>query len=325
MINNYSAVESSGVTPPQWPRLQRPKPKNQANETSALYDESQKMKLNMNKFKEENVKLKTKIQQAGKEMDKKEKIIQELLQQVQNDSGSAQPRHFMEAPLVLSLKKQLKDVKEEEKQKDEELKELKNGLKVNKLKEKEAQLKQNEDECYNLKEMVIDLIKNQPVSISPGEVSVLEEKLRQQEALIRNYKQENFDLANMLRKKEEDLGKFKESSISLEKKVAKVESTCRDNQKNKKIIADNHKEIDKIKEQITIYKVDNKEKEAATLKLRVDELLKKQVEINDKIKQKDKLIDELEQKANKFSSPVKENQYLTDLKQLRIKIETCIF
>ena len=279
----------------------------------------------MNAYREENTKLKTRIHQYGKEVDKKDKFIQELSGQGGSQQALTQPkgRQVAETHLVLSLKKQVKELKEEVKGKEEEAKALKQSLKAGKMKEMEMELKLHEDECANLKQVIVELIRQQPVSISPNDVAAIEGKFNQQVSVLTNFKQENYELATALQKREDELAGWKESAVQLEKKVAKVEGTSRDNAKSKKAIAENRKEIEKLKEQISLLKVDNKEKEAATYKARIDDLTRKQAEMTEKIAQKDKMIQELEGKAAKLATPSKEAHQINEIKQLKSRIANC--
>ncbi len=313
------------LPPPLPPPHARAKPFLQDKEQ--LYDEAMRSKQNMNTYKDENTKLKTRIQQCAKEIDKKDKVIQELSSQLNNQQTLTQSkgRQIAEAHLTMALKKQVKDMKEDLRIREEEAKSLKQGLKVGRMKEMELELKSHEDECANLKLMIVNLVKQQPMSISPGDAAALEGRIREQDALLANLKQENFDLAATLQKHGDELENWKESAVQLEKKVAKLESTCKDSVKNKKIIADNKKEIEKLREQVSLLKVDNKDKEAATYRTRINDLIRKQSEVSDKIAQRDKAIKDLEARVAKVVSPAKEAQQLNEIRALKIKISSCTF
>ena len=101
-----------------------------------LQEEVLKVKQTANAYKEENTKLKTKIKILENEMGRKERTIEDFLQQnqfIQNaqknaaNSGTLAPivqtaqRYQAETFLVMSLKKQVKEFKAEVTKKDEEL------------------------------------------------------------------------------------------------------------------------------------------------------------------------------------------------------------
>ena len=93
-------------TAPQWPRLNRMKIR-QTDSSVVLQNESIKLKKTMNQFKDENIRLRTKIKQANNELDRKHKAIQQLILQMQSES--CQPANsFLDSPFVLELLKQLK-------------------------------------------------------------------------------------------------------------------------------------------------------------------------------------------------------------------------
>ena len=108
-------------------------------------------------------------------------------------------------------------------------------------------------------------------------------------------------------------------SVEMDKRVGQIENNCRDEAKMKKTIAENNKEIERLREQLCLYKVDNKEKEVEILKDRVDQLTKNQTNINNKIIQKNNQIQKLEAELGPISKDT-----ITELKQLKTKFESCI-
>ena len=300
-----------------WHRMDRYKTK---DSSAHLNKEAIKLKKHMNRFQDENLKLKTRIQQSGKELEKKQKIIQGLMDQINSESGKCSNQYF-EAPAVLSLKRQLKELKEEEKIKDDEMNNLKNGLKISRFKELDNELKANEKECARLKTIVVNLLNNQSDAVSPEDIAILENNVAQQEAMINSLKEENFKLVNDMQAKENELVKLKQTSGKFEKRIGKAESNSKENVKSKKVLAENIKEIEKLKQQIEHYKVDNKEKEALSLKETIDKLIKQQSELNGKIKDKDLQIQSFQQKAGKV--PIQYNAS-TELTELKTKIQNCI-
>ena len=274
----------------------------------------------MNKFKDENVKLKTKIQQSNKEIEKKEKIIQGLMYQMNADPGQAKNQYF-EPPIVLSLKRKLKELREEQIAKETESESLKSSVKINHFKELDNELKENETECARLKSIVVELMNNQGNIISPKDVAELEDNLTQQEAMIKNINHQNQVLVQSMQEKEEEIIKMKDLSSKLEKRIGKAEIINKEDLKNKNIFEENLKEIKKLKEQVEIYKVDNKEHEAISLKRKINELSKKQTELNTMIKANNERIENLKQNTNK--KPGVNNNY-NELSELKAKIEDCI-
>lgn len=291
-----------------------------------LYEEAMKTKLNTNLCREENIKLKTQIQQKNREVDRKDKMIQELVDEINNKQNKFQ-RNPQETHLSLSLKKQVKDLKEELKAKDEELIRYKKNLKASRMQEMEIEVKMLADECTKLKHVIEELMKDNSVPYTANEVAALEDKLKQQAVLLKNARQENNELANILQKKDDDVNELKETAVKLERRSAKLENDSKDRIKNKGNLKDNKKEIERLKEQLNLLKTDTKEKETATYKARIDELLRKQNDFMDKIKQKEKLLQNLEAKVQEATSPSKDGKSAqsmqNEIKQLKAKITNC--
>ena len=285
------------------------------NTSFILYDETMKMKQVTNQLKEENLKLRTKIQQTTKELEKKEKIMQDLIQQSQSEAKHLQ-KYTIDSSTVINLKKELKEIKERCNGKEEEIKVIKEAIRAGRMKNLETELGDSIEECEQLKRTIIQLIKTSPVPVHPNEIGALQSKLTDQEEVIKIEKQENFKLARTIQGKDEEIEKFKELTINLEKKTEKLKAVYRDNTKIKRIIEDIKKEVQKVKDQINGLRLDDKEKHLNGLKARVNELTRKQADINCAIRQRDHWIQELEKNAN----TLKENP---EIKQLKNKISHC--
>ena len=281
-----------------------------------LYDEAMKIKQVTNYLKEENLKLKTRAKQAENELEKKERIIQDLIHQSQKESRTSQ-KYCVDMPSVIALKKELKDIKELQITKEEEIQRIKEAVKINKVKSLESSLDERIEECERLKERIIELVQIRPITVPINDIAELEEKIKEHDEEIRNEKQENFKLANSVQEKEEELEKVKENTISLERKVEKLESINKENLKLKKVVEDNKKEIEKIKEQIVALNMDGKEKQITNLKARVADLMQRESELYVALRQRNFQVQDLEQK---LVEP-KEN---SEAKQLRSKISRCI-
>jgi hypothetical protein len=285
------------------------------NTSFILYDETMKMKQVTNQLKEENLKLRTRIQQTTKELEKKERIIQDLMQQSQSESKHLQ-KYTIDSSIVINLKKKLKEIKERCNSKEEEMRVMKEAIRAGRMKNLEEELSDSIEQCEQLKSNIIQLIKTSPIPASPNKIAALQNKLAEQEEVIKTKRQENFKLANTIQDKDEEIEKSKEFTINLEKKTEKLEAVYRNNIKIKKIVEDIRKEVQKVKDQINALRLDDKEKQLNILKVRANELTKKQVNINCAIRQRDYWIQELEKNA----AIPKEN---LEVKQLKDKITQC--
>jgi chromosome segregation ATPase len=310
-----STTDVDDVQLPYWPKLN----KSGINETpTELYDEALKLKQNLNVFKDENVKLKARVMQFGNALSKKEKIIKELYQHSKMTSGKP-PKRFLETPAVIELKRQLIELKEEDNKKQQEISDLKNALKVSKFKELDMQLRASESECIKLKETILKLVAAQSAVIAPSDVAMMERKIKEQSSAIQNYKAENLSLVSAMESKENELNKYKETAVQLDKRVGQAENTNKEEMKLKKAVADSNKEIEKLKEELELYKVNNKENELEVLKSRVDDFTKRQTKLSEEVNKKGEEIQKLE---DKLAALNKDPQI--EIKQLKAKIESCI-
>jgi hypothetical protein len=109
----------------------------------------------------------------------------------------------------------------------------------------------------------------------------MEEQFYQQNILLKNIKHENSELAGAYSRKEEESNKWREVALELEKKGARNVSINKENAKNKRILRENKKEINRLKQELSLLKFDNKE--YASFQTKINTLLKKQNELQDKV------------------------------------------
>ena len=287
---------------------------------SELYEEANKLKESVNRYKEENIKLRTRILQCANAIAKKDKVIRELYQRTKSEVGLTNKK-LIEIPEVTDLKRQLKEIQETLNIRNAELEEMKSSMKMSKIKELELKLRAMETECAKLKEAILNLLKNQSDTISPEEVAELDTILKQQNTSIENITKENENLLSSTDSKEEELNKYKEAAVQLDKRVGQAENINKENIKIKRSITESKKEIERIKKQIEIYYVEDKDKEPTILKNRIAEMKKKQSMLSEEIHQKDLQIEKLDQKAK--NSPSKDLQH--EIYQTRKKLESCNF
>lgn len=155
------------------------------------------MKMLNNQLKEDNVKLKTKIKILENELGRKEKTIEDLFshnqmgqqhpkqstsnQQLMPLASSAQ-KYQQETFLVMSLKKQIRELKNEVGRRDEELDGLRKNIQNSKTQEFESELAAYSDECLRLRNVLEEVLKQgagHPIHQQPlmDRVSELENEL----------------------------------------------------------------------------------------------------------------------------------------------------
>jgi myosin heavy subunit len=292
-----------------------------------LYDEAFKLKQNMNHCKEDNLRLKSKIQQLDREMDKRDKIIQDLLLKVDSEPAfnqSKMQRPQADSHLVVALKKQVKSIKDEIRQKEEESIKLKKNLKITRMQEMDIEKKMFTDECTRLKHIIEEIMKQKAIGYTAQDIKALGDRMNQQANLLNNIKNENNEISAIIQKKDEELNNWKEVVSKLEKKIVKLEGETKENLKTRKNLNESKKEVQKLKEQLAHIKVESKDKQTASYKTRIDELLRKQRDLSDKLENKEKKIKVLESKLSEASPQKKQNDLENELTQLRKKAKDCI-
>ena len=148
----------------------------QGKEKEQLYDETIKIKMLNNQMHEEHVKLKTKIKILENELGRKEKTIEDLFNHNQiiqqatqkhqsNSNQNLMPlaqtaqKYQQETFLVMSLKKQIRELKMEIIKRDEELEVARKNIKNTHTKEMEEELQTYHDECLRLRSVLEDVLK----------------------------------------------------------------------------------------------------------------------------------------------------------------------
>lgn len=135
-------------TLPDAATLARLKPKHIALEKERLYEETLTLKMEANYFREENVKLRTKMQQLERELDRRDGMLEGL-------RGTAIKRNFSatlhSTHLVSSLKNTIKELRNELRTKEDETQKAKKDFRTSRITELETELQAYADECTRLK------------------------------------------------------------------------------------------------------------------------------------------------------------------------------
>ena len=111
--------------------------------------------LEANYFREENVKLRTRMQQLDKELEKRDETLEDL-------RTTAKEKHFsttlQSLHLLSSLKSTVKDLRNELKAKEEESQKAKRDMRTSRISELEVELRAYVDECTRLKHHLEDVM-----------------------------------------------------------------------------------------------------------------------------------------------------------------------
>ena len=272
----------------------------------------------MNRYKDESIKLKTKLLQYEAILGKKDKVLRELYKR-HNLKPQLADKKCIDQPMVVELKKRIKEIREGQKLKVAEIEELKNSFKTFKFKELELQLRAHETECTNLKRAILNLARKQSAIASPEDVVVIETKIKEQSIVMQRLEEEKIKLLSLMDEKEEELVRYKETAVQLDKRVGQVENSNRENIKARRAIIENIKKIEKFRKLISYLQVNNDENESTVLKKRINEMIKKQVNMNRQLKQKDSLIKKIEGNITRLPS----KELLNEIKQVKSKLDEC--
>jgi len=209
-----------------------------------LYDESIKLKDQLHKVQTENMQFKTKMQQYEKEIVRKNKEINEIYDQFQSQMPSRLLRAKNESHLITVLKKQLKDLKTEKKERDDEMLAFKKKTKITKLQEMEVEMKMYIDECTRLRHLLEEVIQ-QNGALGQEDMNAIEQKFAEQANILKQIKQENTQLQQRSKAIETELAKAKGNANPRRSDNVELQNA-------KKQAESYKKEIENLKKQISI-------------------------------------------------------------------------
>ena len=172
--------------------LTRLKPRRVNIDKERLYEENMALKLRNNGLSEDLIRLRTRMSQVEKELNKKEE---------QNDHFQVlKPAH-----LINSLKSSIKDLKSEIQQKNEEIGRLKKNIKSTKINEIELEVQAYIDECTRLRHHLEEIMRQRDTpQMTQG---LNDEKSLQQSFLVNNLKKENESLNLAISQGKEEIDK----------------------------------------------------------------------------------------------------------------------
>jgi len=194
-----------------------------------LHDESLKLKLNVNSLKDENIKLRTQLLNANEEIKKNERDIEKICKEINNSNNTNLKLVFpTNSHLILGLKRQIKDLKLELKEKDDRINNLSKNLKVSKAQELESQLIAMNEECIRLKQ-IIDEMKKSPSMNLGQQISSLESKTKQQSQYILKLESKLEESNSTSKHREYEFQQLIYAKKDLEKKLIKLNKILQEN------------------------------------------------------------------------------------------------
>ncbi|CAD8122650.1 unnamed protein product [Paramecium sonneborni] len=166
-------------------------------ESEKLFEESLQLKLLMNQLKDENIKLRTRNTNLEKDLQKCQKIIEEV-------ETTGNMKRFYAKPstdnqMILSFKGQIKELRLNLDQREQEMITLKKSAKYTKLTEMEIERKMFQDETIRLKQVIEELVQqNLYAQQKEHDQQKLQDMISQRDNLIKQMQQdiESFETDN---------------------------------------------------------------------------------------------------------------------------------
>ncbi|OMJ92961.1 hypothetical protein SteCoe_4182 [Stentor coeruleus] len=265
--NAFPSFRSKGKSIENIHSAARPHQKSPSINRERLYEDNLSLKMKSNLLQEENTKLRTKINQIEKNLNKKE------------DPDTSLFRIGSKTHLIPNLKQTIKDLKDTIKTKEEEIIILRKNPKSTKLSEVEIEMQTYIDECTRLRHHLEEIMIQKQISFTSLEY---EEKLFRQNMDINSLREENIQYSQDLNRAREEIVMVKDKIMMLENPLKKKKKTSRKKQELQKL----KNEILEIKDKIDSSKVVYSEKETK-LREEAENLVKTNEMINEKIQASD--------------------------------------
>ena len=154
------------------------RPRKVKAEKEQLYEEALQLKMSSNALKDENTKLKTKIRMYERELDEKEDMINQLFNQKDISTigslGTKINKRKFESHLTYNLKRQVKELKHQLSDKNDEVASLKKDIKSTKLTELDLELRTYMDECLRLRHLLEEAVRSRDPLADPEQMANIE-------------------------------------------------------------------------------------------------------------------------------------------------------
>mmetsp|Transcript_13035 Transcript_13035/g.14344 ORF Transcript_13035/g.14344 Transcript_13035/m.14344 type:complete len:1321 (+) Transcript_13035:55-4017(+) len=193
-----------------------------------LMDDTRSLKQKVNVLKDENVKLRTKLNASEREVGRRDKTIEELLDQTRTGNGMLQPRvrkQQEESHLVATLKKKIKELQRVNAQKDEEMTSVKKNIKSTRITELEIESKTYIDESIRLRHILEELSKQKGTSMGaqydPNGAAASTQRLADQSMKIEQLEKENAEIVELYHKLEDERDHWAAKVEELDSKLSK--------------------------------------------------------------------------------------------------------
>lgn len=172
--------------------IYRMRPRIIQKERERLYDDVLAQKMASNNLVTENTRLKTRVQMVEREFAKKEKEIDELMNQQETSYGLPMQTKIggrAQTHLVMNLKRKIRELNVESAKRNEEIEALRRNIRGTRQQEMEVEVKLYIEECARLRHQLEEVIKSKDTFADPQELKIIEEKFQHRDLIIQQVQQ----------------------------------------------------------------------------------------------------------------------------------------
>jgi chromosome segregation ATPase len=314
------------------PRVQgqKHKAKNTIHDKEHLHDEVMRLRQLIQNYRQENAQLKAEFDHYNQDVERQDLLIHNLTGQLSAAQGAAlsPSRYKAEPHLIAALKKQSRELHEELKAKEDEIKELQTNPKITKIQELEVEMQTSAEEGVRLRQMVEELATKQASKYTKNDIAEMEENIYQQNILLSSMREENTQLTRALEKKAAELQQWKDQAAEIEKKTQQYQNEARDNNRIKRSIKAVKQDVHKCKDQLAKLRLSAKDHDLVSYQRRIDELFEKQTTLTEQLEHSQKKVAQLEAQAKSISSspndPSHPNPSDADVTALQEQLAKCM-
>jgi len=207
------------------------------------------IKKEINALNIENVHLKTRVQQFEKEIEKKNKIIKSLINDIES-GDTHNTDNDIEASIIMSLRTELKHLHDTIKTKINTYNELETYLNNTTEEELREIIEALVKEAREIREAIRNEVEGKKHEEYLNEVKKTEERLQQQTSTLENMKAEAQEFIALRKKEVVEIKKIKKQIEKMETKQKDYLMQLKQHEKNKKVLEVVKEEIKDIKKHI---------------------------------------------------------------------------
>ena len=137
-----------------------------------------KHRMAANNLRDDNLKMRTRLQMAENELARKDKMIDELLlaQQDNSKNGGKIKIKIDSLNLMRNLRRKVREQQVELQERRDQVDLLKRNIKNTRTNETEVEIKLYQDECLRLRASLEEVIKSKDTFADPQELQIIEQK-----------------------------------------------------------------------------------------------------------------------------------------------------